>query len=257
MILLHLLACSSSPAPTEGPGAVPPEQAGPVQGRAVVDASDKAVVGKVGGEPLAPELVNPAAPIDQKWIMKPSTKVSQPDWPVALLSPEQCGDAFDEAPPEEGCVTQELKCGDNLIGQTLGGGQRFDTAFYAKKHCWPATVKHDEGEERVYRLTVPEGEWRAWVTLYSPCADLNVAAMRWDDSTCPTIDDKVKTCEMSVKTGRVADRIELTTQTDGWEPGWLVVVEGPKGNEGPFSLHVQCAPGLGGPIDESRLIGAP
>ena len=46
-------------------------------------------------------------------------------------------------------------------------------------HRWPIDTLGQEGrDERVYRLTMPEGEWRAWVTMYTPCADLSMAAIR-------------------------------------------------------------------------------
>lgn len=201
-------------------------------------------------------LDDPAAKIDQGWRRLPTSGVTAPEWPLALLDPTMCDDMQDGGPVEDGCVTADLKCGDNIIGHTVGGVDRYDTTFYEKKFCWPSTLQHDAGNERVYRLTMPDGEWRAWVTLYSPCEDLNVAAMRFDDDTCPTIDSMIKVCEMSVKKSTITDRIELTTQTpSSYEPTWYVVVEGPDDKDGPFSLHVQCAPGVGGAIDESRLIG--
>ncbi len=213
---------------------------------------------------LEPGLVRAGAPkeqtVDRGWLRLPNTsRVSQPGWPDPLIDPSMC-DAIAEGAPvgADGCVTAEIACGDSLIDHTVGGVDRYDTRFYEKKFCWPATVKHDRGNERVYRLKMPPGEWRAWVTLYSPCGDLNLAAMRYDDPNCPTMDSRIRVCEMSVKTGTIADRVELTTQTGpSGEPTWYVVVEGRDDNDGPFSLHVQCAPGLGGPIDPGSLIGEP
>lgn len=157
------------------------------------------------------------------------------------------------------CVTAELTCGDRVIGHTVGGVQRYDTRFYEAKHCWPATIDHDGGEERVYKLRMPSGEWRAWVTLYTPCADLDVAAIRFDGDTCPTLGSNTGACEMVPEPHTTSERIELTTQTrNGLEPTWWIVVEGKdtpgSQPEGAFELHVQCAPGLGGPVDPAKLI---
>jgi hypothetical protein len=261
--LLFLLACGTSapPEPTVAPVPPPPVQIGaqqPVPPQPVVQPTpDGVVVDDPNGVATAPPEPPPVREVDQDWLMKPESHVSAPEWPISLVEPGMCGDVTDGGPvSEDGCITDELRCGDNIVGHTVGGIDRYDTEFYEQKHCWPATVKHDEGNERVYRLKMPPGEWRAWVSLYAPCADLNVAAIRKDDDTCPTMEDKIKVCEMSVKKTRVADRIELTTQTPSTvEPIWYVVVEGREKNDGLYSLHVQCAPGLGGPIPRDRLIG--
>ena len=62
------------------------------------------------------------------------------------------------------------------MGHTIGGVQRFDSRFYEKQFCTPRITNHDGGNERVYTLEMPEGDWTAYVTLDSPCADLDVAA---------------------------------------------------------------------------------
>ncbi|MCA9566865.1 MAG: hypothetical protein KC656_03445 [Myxococcales bacterium] len=261
MTVLLLLACVGEPPPQPGPTPEPSAQPVPApgeQGTPVLGVQAPVAPPKEGVlamEPPPPP--DPTSTVDQTWLRQPVSHVSQPQWPHTLVDPTMCADMTDGGEVgADGCVTGELKCGDEIIGHTVGGVHLYDTKFYEKKHCWPATVHHDAGNERVYKLTMPSGEWRAWVTLYSPCADLNVAAIRHDESTCPTMDHDIRVCEMSVKEGRIADRIELTTQTpDHLDPTWYVVVEGRDDYDGPFSLHVQCAPGLGGPIDQDRLIG--
>lgn len=257
MLFFSLMACGTSapPQPTVPPEPRPIPQVGPavaVPAGVAVQPDPNVVV-----DPNAAPVPLPPPEIDQKWIMKPASAVTAPEWPIGLVEPDMCGEITDGGPVSaDGCITDELRCGDNIIGHTVGGIDQYDTAFYEKKFCWPATVKHDEGNERVYKLKMPSGEWRAWVTLYAPCGDLNVAAIRHDADTCPTMEDKIKVCEMSVKKTRIADRIELTTQTPSTlEPQWYIVVEGREKNDGVFSLHVQCAPGLGGPISQDDLIG--
>ena len=93
-----------------------------------------------------------------------STNVSQPEMPPPRISPDQCEDIADGGPLAEGedCVTAEIKCEESIIGHTAGGVEQFDSRFYEKKRCWPRTRDHDGGGERIYRLEMPEGEWRAW-----------------------------------------------------------------------------------------------
>jgi len=200
---------------------------------------------------LAVTVTTEAEP-SSEWSPKlpPGDNVSSPDYPQHQLTPDTCGDLDDGGPIKDGCITKEIHCGDTILGHTRGGAKKFDTEFYAKKFCWPATVDHDGGNERIYRLIMPSGENRAWVTLYTPCADLDLAAMRFSGESCPTIAQSVRSCEMKVQKGNMTERVELTTQTKaGNEPVWYVVVEGKNEEEGAFELHVQCRPGLGGPVD--------
>lgn len=178
--------------------------------------------------------------------------VSGPPATQGAFSYEQCGD-IDDGGPVKGpdCVTDEIHCNQQIIGHTRGGVDLYDSVFYEQKFCWPRTMDHDGGDERVYKLVMPPGEWRAWVDLHTPCADLDVAAMRFDRGrgSCPDIRSTINQCEMKPNEGFSSERIELTSQTGpGQEAVWYIVVEGRDDEEGPFSLYVQCAPGLGGAL---------
>ncbi len=179
-------------------------------------------------------------------------EVSGPPTTRGAFEREQCGDIVDGGPVEgPDCVTQEIRCDQQIISHTLGGVDRYDTKFYEKNFCWPATIDHDGGDERVFKLVMPAGEWRAWVDLHSPCADLDIMAMRYDKGRgeCPQMGNVINQCEMAPVDGPASERIELTSQTRGGkEAVWYVVVEGKDGEEGPFSLYVQCARGLGGAL---------
>ncbi|HHO52467.1 MAG TPA: hypothetical protein ENK18_16755 [Deltaproteobacteria bacterium] len=166
-----------------------------------------------------------------------------PPPPEAGVLPSQCDD-LDDGGPVNGpsCITDRISCGDTIIGHTKGGVQLYDTRFWEKKFCWPATVQHDGGDERVYRLDMPRGEWRAFVWLDTPCADLDMMAIKFNDDRCPTIDHSLPRCEAMLKKGaRNRERIELVHQG---EATWYIVVEGRDDEEGAFALHVQCRPGL-------------
>ncbi|MEZ4323538.1 MAG: hypothetical protein R3F61_39100 [Myxococcota bacterium] len=177
--------------------------------------------------------------------------VSGPPTTQGAFSYEQCGDIVDGGEVRgPDCITDEIHCDQQIIGHTIGGVDLYDTRFYEKKFCWPGTMDHDSGNERVYRLVMPPGEWRAWVDLHTPCADLDVAGIRFDHgNACPTIDSTINQCEMKPSKNTSSERIELTSQTGpGQNAVWYIVVEGKEDAEGPFSLYVQCAPGLGGAV---------
>lgn len=147
-----------------------------------------------------------------------------------------------------GCLTDVLTCGGDMIGHTVGGVDMYSTRFYEKKFCWPATYNHDAGNERVYKLTMPPGEHRARITLTSPCADLDVTAIRFDGDTCPTMNHQINQCEMVPRDGTQMEQIEVVSQTRGVHQAvWWVVVEGKDDQDGAFQLHVDCEEGLGGP----------
>ena len=253
-MLLALLACSTEPAdltstPAPGPKPTEPKPAVPKPGEALLVVP----VPTDAPSDLPTDVPEPTdAPERPKWEPRQPyvSKISAPDWPDPSIHPDQCGDLSDGGPlSSDGCVTADLECGDRIVGHTMGGVERYDSRFYEKKMCWPLMIDHDGGDERIYRLHMPPGEWRAWVTLYTPCADLSLAAIKHQGRTCPTIDHPIRVCEMAPKPDLMTERLELTTQTrPGSDPTWYIVVEGPKDEEGMFELVVQCHPGLGGTV---------
>lgn len=168
---------------------------------------------------------------------------SRPPVPEYVVHREQCGD-LEEGGPNNGpdCITDTIECGQTVIGHTIGGVQRFDSRFYEKQFCTPYTTNHDGGDERVYQLVMPEGDYKAFVYLDTPCADLDMAGIKWSDDTCPTTKHMVNQCEMWPDAyGRDREYMELVSQHGST---WLIVVEGKGEAEGAFALHVQCRPGL-------------
>ncbi|MCB9678029.1 MAG: hypothetical protein H6737_23215 [Alphaproteobacteria bacterium] len=207
-----------------------------------------------GGGPPPEVGVHPApspTPVGRPGPGGPLNHISQPPPTQPAFGASACDDIPDGGPvggPD--CVTAEIHCGDTVVGHTRGGVDRYDTRFYESKFCWPATMDHDGGDERVYRLVMPEGDWRAWVDLHTPCADLDVAGIRYDHDTCPTSGELINQCEMVPLKGTASERIELTSRSaNGRHPVWYVVVEGKDDEEGAFSLQVTCAPGLLGPLE--------
>jgi hypothetical protein len=167
---------------------------------------------------------------------------STPPPPEPAVTSGNCDDLDDGGPVAgPGCITGEVRCGQTVVGHTKGGVKKFDTKFYEKKFCMPALEDRSGGDERVYRLVMPEGEWRAFVWMDSPCADLDLSAMMWNGDDCPTVDSNVSRCEAEPQKGANGELVELTHQG---QATWLLVVEGKDEQEGAFALHVQCRQGL-------------
>lgn len=164
--------------------------------------------------------------------------ISGPPPPAEGITRGQCGDLSDGgAVSGPGCVTAEIECGQTVIGHTKGGVQMFDTRFYEKFFCTPATTNHNGGDERVYHLVAPDGKKRLWVTLDTPCADLDLAVIKYGGSDCPNLDSVVPDCEMWPKSGSKREVVDLTSTGTS---DWLIVVEGKDDEEGAFAVTVQC-----------------
>lgn len=164
--------------------------------------------------------------------------------PAPALTSKQCGDITDGGPVKmQGCITDVIECGQTIYGHTSGGVKLFNTRWYERNFCTPGTTNHDSGDERIYLFRFPDdGKWRAWFTLDTPCADLDVAAIQWDGTGCPSADANVNECDMNRKQGTIRERAEAIS--DGNWVQWLVVVEGVGNEDGPFALSVQCREGL-------------
>ena len=164
--------------------------------------------------------------------------------PRAAVTSAQCDQLADGGPvtgPD--CLSGVLACDRVMVGHTRGGVQRYDSRFYEKKFCTPFTTNHDGGDERIYRLDLPEGEWHYEVWLDSPCSDLSLFAFSGGSTeTCPEAGSTVRSCEASVRSGLAREHVDIVHQ--GAAAPWFVVVEGRDEEEGAFALHVTCRPGV-------------
>ncbi len=171
----------------------------------------------------------------------PATSDSRPEPPPSPISSDSCEDLQDGGPVDgPGCLTAVIQCDQTVIGHTRGGVQRYDTEWYDDHHCTPGVTDHDGGDERVYRLDVPDGDYVAFVTLYSPCADLDVAAYLGTPADCPADNAPLSRCDENRVAGRRDERLTLASQHAA---SWYLIVEGVQQNEGLFGLSVQCRPG--------------
>ncbi len=177
----------------------------------------------------------------RKSLIPRSMSGPKPPPPDPVFTEDRCNELQQGGGTVDGCVTDVITCGESIVGHTRGGMKNFDTQFYKSKFCTPDTSNHDGGDERVYRLVMPEGNWHAVVSLDTPCADLDVAAILWNSEGCPDNRHVINRCEMFPNDGTARETVELVSQHNSQ---WLIVVEGKDSEEGPFGLSVQCYPGL-------------
>lgn len=181
-------------------------------------------------------------PLRERRNILPEDVMGRPP-PEPGIYADQCDD-IDHGGKLKGpdCITDTIQCGQTIVGHTAGGVNRYNTRFYEKNFCTPALTNHDGGDERVYKLHMPAGDRVALVTLDSPCADVDMAALKWNDSgKCPSGDSMIHQCEMWPQPKGAREQVKLVSQK---ETTWLVVVEGKDEHEGAFSISVQCWRGL-------------
>lgn len=189
----------------------------------------------------APQTVAPGEILEvrEKTVLWQGKEPGPPPPEVALTS-AQCGEFLDGGPVKgPDCFTGVVACGQTIIGHTRGGVNRYDTRFWEAKQCWPGTVNHTSGDERVYRLSLPDGKVMATVTLDTPCADLDLMGFRYEGEGCPTVDHQVTQCESMRKPGTKREKVHLVSDRPSQ---WVLVVEGADDAEGAFGLTVQCGP---------------
>ena len=146
----------------------------------------------------------------------------------------------DDAPEPETwdsttCVTATIGCGESLLSTIEGGTSLLSGAQYAS--YWACAVVGPQsyrGTERMFAFQHPGTGW-ATITLVSPCDNLDLFAAYWEDESCLDERSVVTECEGDTSGG------------GGWVRIWnnrprryVLVVEGPEGEEAPFGIGVSC-----------------
>ena len=140
----------------------------------------------------------------------------------------------DAAPGGPDCVSQTISCGQTLEGRTKGGSTQFEESTYDPWFCGVGFPSDYSGPERVYLLDV-DVSTLIDVSLDSPCSEVDLIAIHWNDDTCPYPGVGISECENSWDNGN--DSLQLFT--DG-AYRFFIVVEPRSANDTNFRLTVDC-----------------
>lgn len=156
----------------------------------------------------------------------------------ATREPVKCDPVVQSAQPR-GCSIQTITCGSVIDGNNTGMAQRWGDQYYVTAFCTPHRHYYEEAGESVYRLEVPPNI-QADVRLDSDCADLDIVAMSWaDTSSCPREEhaNRIRECEMDTHDG--GGTVRLTTVDK--PQVYVIGVDGKQGAAGNFRLTVTCS----------------
>ncbi len=160
---------------------------------------------------------------------------AQADAQAQAAETDQCAprEAIANAGPD--CVTATIACGETVEGTTVGGGDHFDGDRYLHSYCFPTTIDSHKGPDRVYALNIEAGQ-RATIKLKSPCADLDLAVLRWQKTgSCPGPSAGISECEGVNKSGGGKAQV-----WNNRPARYLVVVDGNDPVGANFEISVSC-----------------
>ena len=146
-------------------------------------------------------------------------------------------DTTEGAPSGPSCVSGVIRCGEVIEGNTRGGTNMIDDAFYESATCF--VPYHDfESTERVYEFILDGGgePITADITLDAPCGDLGLAVFFWTEDECPEGNlHNITNCD-----GKdISNSASAFLYSTGEDPDrYLIAVDGDE--TAAFRLEVQC-----------------
>ena len=133
------------------------------------------------------------------------------------------------------CITDELACGESITAVNTGGPSMLDGSEYASFWACAVVGNQDyEGSEQHFFFTHP-GTGDVTIGLDSPCEDLDLFVIRWDGGSCVREGLSIIECDGAVGSGGGSVTIWNNTPS-----GYVIVVDGPKGEEGPYAVSLTC-----------------
>lgn len=138
------------------------------------------------------------------------------------------------------CITDNISCGETVVGTTVGGSTHYDSTGYDDGACLNVGENYS-APERVYSLTVPAHN--AYTVTAHVCPGLKLRRVYGLGSTsCPTLNfQNGATCEQAFDRG---GGLQELTATNGQEHDlrYELVIDGKDGATGSYSLSVECFP---------------
>lgn len=150
-----------------------------------------------------------------------------------------CDRDINTGAPREDCVTDTIGCSQERVDTLVGGDSDFGAEEYEAWYCTYTGGDPWSGSERVYAFAHP-GTGNVTFTLDSPCAEMDLAVVRWGywatDRQCPTgASTLVSECEMDDGGGGGSVTVWNNEPAD-----YLVIVDGVDGAQDNFALSVSC-----------------
>ena len=133
------------------------------------------------------------------------------------------------------CIADTLSCGDTVRAVNTGGPTQLQGSEYAS--FWACAVVGEQsysGNEQHFFFTHP-GNGDVTVGLDSPCEDLDLFVIRWDGGSCVREGLSIIECDGAVGSGGGS-----VTIWNNEAVGYVIVVDGPKGEEGPYAVSLTC-----------------
>ena len=214
--LLLALACGGNSSTHEGAAATKPAEQDTGTKGAAAKAEVQAVVAQAEAQVQAQEQAQEDARAEAA-----TTEQCEPREPASVSGP--------------GCVTATITCGQTIQGTTVGGTRHFDGDRYVHSYCFPTTEDSHRGTERVYAFELATDQ-RATFVLDSPCADLDLAVLRWQKTDrCPSATESISECEGQNRGGGGTAKI-----WNNRPARYLVIVDGSDTQGANFELSATC-----------------
>jgi hypothetical protein len=147
-----------------------------------------------------------------------------------------CGDSLSTDGPDSSCFTGSLRCGDVLEATNEGGDSDFVGEDWESWFCTPNLDRWDyDAPERSYTMDIPAGT-TATFDFATPCADLDLFVVKWQEDSCPSSGVSIRECE-SVDDEGNGGSVSVWSDVGAQ---YLVIVDGRGGETGNFRLSVSC-----------------
>lgn len=148
-----------------------------------------------------------------------------------------CAERLSTEAPGNQCLEAEvLRCGDVVEATVAGGEATYGADSWEDWACTTNLDSHTyDGPERGWMLELP-ARTTATLLLETPCADLDLFAVYWQEDTCPSPATTLHVCEAGDRSGDT-DTVRIVSVSAEQD---LVFVDGKEREAANFRLTVNC-----------------